>query len=214
MKYVPLLSVLTALLLSACIRVSVGGAAGDPPAIFRLNLPAPPADLIRVNWQLVVDRPSASRTLDGQRVLWIDGDGRVGTLPRLQWSDRLPDLVQAALIELFEQSGSIGGIDRPESGLRGDYLLVGELRAFQLEGDRRQGLEARIALGLRLIAPARNRIVAATRIEAKARATGTSDAELIRAFEQAFAEVLVESLRWTLSSGEANRVSGPPAPGP
>lgn len=214
MRNAPLLALLAALSLSACIRVSVGAGSGDPPAIYRLAAPPPPPDLPRVNWQLVVDRPAAPRELDGQRILWIDAAGRLGTLPRAQWSERTPDRVQGAILEVLEGSGAIGGIDRPESGLRGDYVLLSEIRAFELREGEGRRLEARVALGLRLLAPARNRIVATTRIEASIPAADRSETALVRAFQQAFAEAVAAAARWTLGAGEANRVSGPPAPGP
>lgn len=215
MKRLPILAILAASLLAACIRVNVGGGSGgEAPAIYRLSAPAPPPDLPRVNWQLVVDRPTAARELDGQRILWIDAAGRLSALPRVQWSDRTPDLLQGAILELLERSGAIGGIDRPESGLRGDYVLLSEIRGFELREEAGRTLAARIALGLRLLAPARNRIVAATLIEASAPASDRSEAALVRAFQQAFAEVVAKAAAWTLSVGEANRISGPPAPGP
>ncbi len=132
----------------------------------------------------------------------------------MQWSDRTPDLLQGAILEVLERSGAIGGIDRPESGLRGDYVLLSEIRGFELREEAGRTLSARIALGLRLLAPARNRIVAATLIEASAPASDRSETALVRAFQQAFGEVVTKAAAWTLSVGEANRVSGPPAPGP
>lgn len=100
------------------------------------------------------------------------------------------------------------------SGLRGDYVLLSEIRGFELREEAGRTLSARIALGLRLLAPARNRIVAATLIEASAPASDRSETALVRAFQQAFGEVVTKAAAWTLSVGEANRVSGPPAPGP
>ncbi|MDW8480075.1 MAG: ABC-type transport auxiliary lipoprotein family protein [Xanthomonadales bacterium] len=200
-------------LLAGCIRVGLGGGGGEPPAAYHLGAPEPPPGLRPVNWQLVVDRPSAPRSLDGQRIVWIDRDGRVALLPGAQWTDRIPDLVQGALIETLERSAAIAGVDRPTSGLRGDYLLVTEIRAFQLERAADGAFAARVALGLRLLEPARNRIVASRLVEATAPAHGDAPAAAVSAFREAFARVIPEAARWALESGEANRTSVPPPQG-
>ena len=47
------------------------------------------------------------------------------------WTEPAPDLVQTALLRRFEDSGKILSVARPGGGVRGEYQLQTDLRAFE-----------------------------------------------------------------------------------
>jgi cholesterol transport system auxiliary component len=201
------------LLLSGCITVGFGGGASAPLTTWTLSPPPPPAEpLPVVNWQLVVDKPAASKALASHRIAVYPEPRVLNVYEGAQWVDRVPDLLQSLLIQGLEASGSIAAVDRPASGLRGDYTLLSEIRAFQAEYRGGGPPHARVALSLRLLQPARNRILAAHVVDVSVPAEGSDIASVVRAFDRAAAEAVGETVRWTLESGEANRMSGPPEP--
>jgi cholesterol transport system auxiliary component len=206
-----LIIVLISALLAGCITVGLGGGSGASLTTYTLGAPrAAPQPMAPVNWQLVVDKPSAAKALATNRIVVMPRPGVIAVYEGAQWADRAPEMLQSLLIQALEASGSITAVDRPVSGLRGDYTLVSEVRAFQAEYDDGGAPTVHVSLSLRLLQPARNRILAAHRVEARQRAAATDIASVVQAFDVATAEVVAAAVVWTLESGEANRHSGPP----
>ncbi len=209
----PLTVISASLLVGGCISVGLGGGGGDPLTTYTLGAPAAPsAPAQAVTWQLVVEKPSAAKALASNRIVVMPTANVINVYEGVQWSDRTPELVQTMIIRGLETSGRIAAVDRPESGLRGDYTLVSEVRAFQAEYDGAATPMVRVALSLRLLQPARNRVLAAQVLEETRRAESTDVASVVRAFDAAAVELVAKAVAWTLDSGEANHVSGPPEP--
>jgi cholesterol transport system auxiliary component len=208
-----ILSAGAGLFLTGCISVGLGGGDTQPLTTYTLSTPsAPDEPLPPVNWQLVVDKPAAAKALASNRIVVMPSPHVLNVYEGAQWSDRTPDLVQTLLIQGLEASGSITAVDRPVSGLRGDYTLVSEVRAFQAEYGDSGPPVVHVSLSLRLLQPARNRILAATTVTARQPARATDIASVVRAFDVATTQVVTDTVAWTLTSGEANRHSGPPEP--
>ncbi|MEZ5800851.1 MAG: ABC-type transport auxiliary lipoprotein family protein [Nitratireductor sp.] len=71
-------------------------------------------------------------------------------LAKSQWSDRLPKVVQARLIEAFENTGRVRAVSKPGEGLVIDYQIVTDIRAFQANvgaGSR----DAMVSLSVKLV---------------------------------------------------------------
>ncbi|HRQ65166.1 MAG TPA: ABC-type transport auxiliary lipoprotein family protein [Xanthomonadaceae bacterium] len=209
----PIIAAAASLLLAGCITVGLGGSDSASLTTYTLSATRPPAEPVPpVNWQLVVDKPSAAKALASNRIVVMPRAHVLNVYEGAQWSDRTPEMLQTLLIQGLEASGSITAVDRPVSGLRGDYTLVSEVRAFQAEYGDDGPPEVHVSLSLRLLQPARNRILAATTVTARQPARATDIASVVRAFDRATASVIAEAVAWTLESGEANRHSGPPEP--
>ena len=73
--------------------------------------------------RLVVDIPTASESLDTDRIALIRDRTRFDYYANSLWTDRVPLLVQALLVEAFENDGSIAQVARDAQTLTPDYLL-------------------------------------------------------------------------------------------
>ena len=77
---------------------------------------------------LVVADPTALIMLDTQNVLIRNGKAEAP--PR--WADNLPKLVQARVIQSFENANFLGSVNRPTDGVTADFQLLIDIRNFQV----------------------------------------------------------------------------------
>jgi cholesterol transport system auxiliary component len=77
----------------------------------------------RVDWQLAIDTPLASDTLDTSRMLVMPSPGAIETYKGGRWSDTAPLVLRTLLIQAFQDSGRIVGVGAVASGLHGDFVL-------------------------------------------------------------------------------------------
>lgn len=187
---------LVAVALAALALAGCGG--NKPPQTFDLTAPERLARSGAFSGNLVVAEPVANATLDGQRVVVKPTSGEITYLPDAQWSDRLPKLVQAKIIEAYENSSRIKSVGRPGDRLTVDYQLVSELRAFEI--DAATGA-ATVELTVKVINDKTGKIVAG-RVFSARRPVGAIDGPNgTRALDAALGEVLSSLVRWSGAAG-------------
>lgn len=120
-------------ILEALERLGGGGPAKAPAVIYDLSAPNafPPHDMI-VGRQLVVPEPTALVLFDTQKILMRPQAGESIALDA-QWSDSLPKLLQAKIIQSFENANDPSAVVRPTEGLTADFQLLIDIRSFQVE---------------------------------------------------------------------------------
>ncbi|MFD1701902.1 ABC-type transport auxiliary lipoprotein family protein [Methylopila henanensis] len=179
------------LTLSGC----AGLLAGSPDATYDLTAPS---DLPRGGGQrgvLVVAEPVAVAVIDGQRIVVKPNEGQVTYLPKSQWSDRLPKLLQARIIESYENAARLRSVGRPGDRLAPDFQLVTELRAFEI---RAATGEAVVELTAKIINDKTGKIVAGEVFVARQPLAGAVDGPTAtRALDQALRRVLTGLVSWT-----------------
>ncbi|MDZ4737575.1 MAG: ABC-type transport auxiliary lipoprotein family protein [Rhodospirillaceae bacterium] len=167
-----------------------------PKSSFPENLPV-------VNWQLVVETPTAPAGTDTARIALSRTPFTLEYFAKVGWTDRAPEMVQTLLIESFESTGKIVGVGMESIGLRADYLLKTDLREFQAlyeEGNDIPTVLVRVsALLIRM--PAR-RIQASLAPEARVKAAGPGFTDVIAAFDEALGAVLRDIVAFTLTEGQ------------
>ena len=120
---------LAGILVGSCLGTGV-----SPPTIYDLSAPkvmtltAPRA----AKFQLVVNEPSAVRALESDRILIKDGV-RVSYYKGAAWSDRLPRLLQARMVEAFQNAGLVSAVGSRADRLDADYELATQVQSFQVE---------------------------------------------------------------------------------
>jgi cholesterol transport system auxiliary component len=151
------------------------------------------------NSKLVVDLPSASKSLDTDRIALTQGRIRFDYYAESVWTDRLPVLLQTLMVESFEVDGRIAEVDRDVYGLTKGYLLRTEIRRFEAQyGERTAGSpEAAVELALRLLVNPDGRLVGDTLISARAQASENKVDAIVIAFDIATSDVLTQSVAWT-----------------
>jgi cholesterol transport system auxiliary component len=136
--------------------------------------------------------PTALQVLDTEKIVAEPSTGVVTYLSDAQWSDRLPKLLQARMIEAFENSSRIRTVARAGDRVSADAQLVTDIRQFGIEGK-----EAVVELSVKLIGTRGGRINAAKIFIARVPAPATSGGAAASAINDALNIVLVDLVKWT-----------------
>ncbi|KFN43635.1 ABC-type transport auxiliary lipoprotein family protein [Arenimonas oryziterrae] len=161
-------------------------------------------DWPKVDWSLLVLRPGAGQALDSERIAVRPEAGYIQVYKGAIWSDAAPDLVQNAVLRRLEDSGKILSVSRPGSGVRGEYQLVTELRAFESTYRNPGQPEAVIEVQAKLIHTTDASVVA-SRTFRDVQAAGSEDVPaVVEAFSQSLDRVATQLAGWALSNGQAN----------
>lgn len=197
MRNVRRLAAATVLALSATMLTGCFGGGADKDTF---DLSAGPAieGPSAKNRQILVPEPTAVKALDSEQVVIRLSGVEIQYLSKARWGDRLPKLVQAKLVEAFENTGRIGGVGKPGEGLAIDFQIVTDIRAFQVEANG--GQHANVEISVKLLND-RNGTVRAQRVfSATSQVTGSGNRDYIAALDRAFAQVSGEIVAWTLKA--------------
>src|SRR5689334_3468475 len=175
------------------------------PQIYRLSPQSPtesdPPHQRSLRRQLEIDVPTASQSLDTDRIALIRGRTKFDYYASSLWTDRVPMLVQMLLVEAFEGDGSVAHVGRDAQELTPDYLLATEIRKFEAvygeTGDRPP--MAVIALDLVLVKMPEHRMLARTRVVEQSPASNDSVEGVVEAFDAAAGKLLPRCVTWTIS---------------
>ncbi|MGO1119757.1 ABC-type transport auxiliary lipoprotein family protein [Rhodovibrionaceae bacterium A322] len=188
-------------LLSAC-----GGGIlnqGPPPRFFKLSPKSTfPEDLPNVDWQLLIDTPTSDASLDTTRVALTRQLHEIEYFARSNWIDTVPGMVQTLIVESFENSGRIVGVGRGSVGLRAEFLMMVEVREFQISYLDGGAPEAHVAMICKLVRMPRRVIVSNWRGETLVTAERNSIEAITVAFDTALGKVMKDLVAWALVAGE------------
>jgi len=162
-----------------------------PQRSFPPSLPNPPV-------QLLIDVPLAPAGLDTARIALTRSAVSIDYFADSEWTDRVPLLVQTALLESFENSKAITTIDRESVGLRADFILKTEIRHFEALYDSANGPPtAWVAINVRLVNPSAREIVAQGSFERHEPASANEIPQIVLAFDEALGGVMEDIVVWT-----------------
>jgi cholesterol transport system auxiliary component len=170
-----------------------------PPSTYDLTAPQSFPNLKgSTRAQILILEPSALKTLDSQDIVIKPSGTEVEYLAKSQWSDRLPKLVQARLIEAFENTDRVRAVAKPGEGLVIDYQVVSDIRAFQ--ADVASGLsEARVSISIKLVSDRTGKVVRSKVFEEVAGLSGTTGLQVVTGLDAAFDRVAREIVAWTFA---------------
>jgi phospholipid/cholesterol/gamma-HCH transport system substrate-binding protein len=176
-------------------RMTGGAAAKAKAPIYDLNAARdlPPCTAV-AQGQLVIPEPTALMALNTDKLLLSKSPGESASLEAAQWGDNLPILVQAKLIESFENSGCFRSVIRPLEGLEVDYQLLMEIRNFRIVALPKP--EAVVELAARLIA-GKGRVVAMRTFHEKVAANATDPPVAVAALNEAFGKAAAAIVTFT-----------------
>ena len=83
---------------------------------------------------------AASGILDSARVAVRPVPGELQVYKGALWASAPPDLLEAAVLRLLEDSGKLPAASRQGSGIDGDYRLVMDIRHFEADPEERHDL--------------------------------------------------------------------------
>ena len=175
---------------------------GPPPRQFTLTAVADfPRGLPPVKWSLVVDEPTAARQIDTSRIALMSGPFRVEYYADVEWTDSAPAMVQALLIQSFQNTGRLSIVSPTRQTFPTDYLLLSNLRKFQVENDTSGVRQATVELEGTLLRMPRRTPVATARFEKATLVGSTSTEAVTTAFNTSLGEVMRRVVDWTLQQG-------------
>lgn len=184
-------------IVSGLERMTGGGAAPVVKVTYNLQ----PADdfsapIKALKGQFVIPEPSSVVQLQTQRFV-ITQAADSTRFPEAQWADSIPKLIQAKLIESFENYDVAHAPTRPIDGVQPDYQLMIDIRQFNIVSDTTPVAE--IALSLRVLD--KDGKVIASQLFRNSQRIETLDAPgTVRAFDIAFSNLAKELVAWTVQS--------------
>jgi cholesterol transport system auxiliary component len=185
------------LMLAGC--GSLLGPSNPPGQLYRLRPAFQAAAGPSVAWQLAVARPSAAQSLDTERIALMRG-AMMDYYADAQWSDSVPRLVQALLVEAFEKSGRILAVADESGGVHAAYTLECEIRDFDAQYASDNGAPMIVVeIEARLLGPM-GTVVASLNAKQAQAASANSVASVVAAFDEAVAATLTQIVNWTLSA--------------
>jgi phospholipid/cholesterol/gamma-HCH transport system substrate-binding protein len=164
--------------------------------------------------QIVIPEPAALMSLSSDKILIAKEGSEGASIENAQWSDNLPVLFQAKVIESFEDSDYFQAVSRPIDGFDADDQLLTELRAFRAVTVPKPA--ATVAFSAKILSGGR---ILATRVfEATVPISATDGPAAAAGLNQAFEATVKELVAWaaaTISTDPAAPEKAPePAPAP
>ena len=179
--------------IAAGLERLTGGGVKGPVTTYDLSAPRtfPPLEKA-APVQLVVAEPSAAIAFETQKIVLRSTGAGAASFANAQWSDTIPKLFQAKVIEALDHSNYLSGVGRPMEGIAADYQLLIDIRTFQISvapGEASQVEFVAKVLG-------KGRIVASKVFAGKVPAASAEAPAAIAAVDAAFGKAVTELVVW------------------
>jgi phospholipid/cholesterol/gamma-HCH transport system substrate-binding protein len=174
------------------------GPAKQGPTIYDLAAATgfPPSEK-PIKAQLVVPDPSALILFDSQKILIRSDAGTYSSIDNVQWADNLPKLVQARIVQSFENAHQLSAVSRPLEQLTAEYRLELTIRSFQMTAGETPN--AVVDLTARLVND-KGAVAASRAFTATIAAKSAAAPDAVAALNQAFTQVAGEIVNWTIGA--------------
>jgi cholesterol transport system auxiliary component len=184
----------------------------EPVQLYTLTPKTTFKKLPKVDWQLVVEPPTAPAGLNTPRIALSRTAFTLDYYAKSAWTDNAPLMIQTLLIESFESTRSIVGVGREAVGLRPDFFLRTDLREFGATYTGDDPIPTVVVrINAKLIQMPERRIVAFNTAERREKAKSGSFDDVLVAFDEALGGVFKDIVTFTLLEGDKADRSRPPA---
>jgi len=168
------------------------------PAIYDLTpATAFPQITKTIKGHLVVPDPGAIILFDSQKILVRNAEGTFSSVNNAQWADNLPKLVQARIVQSFENARQLNAVSRPLDQLNPDYRLELTIRSFQIA--LTPAAKAVVDLTARLVSD-KGTVADARVFTASVPAKSTEASDAVAALNQAFSQVATDIVTWAVGA--------------
>ena len=178
--------------LSGCALLGAGKKAANT---YDLLAPAQISAGQRTGLQIIVNTPSAVRSLESDRILVKPAASQLAYFPAAVWSDRLPRLVQARLVEAMQNSGRFRAVGDGRDKIDGDIQVLGNIRAFQIDVVEKFAT-AHIEIFIKLVDDKSQRTVSSKKFSAFSDASDNNTEAGIAALNKAFQKLVPQIVKW------------------
>ncbi len=178
----------------AGIERMTGGKGETTGVIYDLT---PPKDFPAASKELPspMSVPEISTVLlyDTQKVLVRPAGGDDPSFASARWADSLPKLLQARIVQSFENANFLGKVTKPLDGMPAKLQLMIDLRRFQISTDDNSPM-ADIEFTAKIVED--GNVVAAELFRATAPAQITNAGTAAKALDEAFGKVARDLVKW------------------
>lgn len=172
-----------------------GSSTKAPPRIYDLRAPRKfPAIENRPGGQLVVSDPTTAIALDTQKILIQSDRSETSSFAEAQWSDTIPKLMQARIVQGFENAGYVG-VSRPLDNFATDYQLLTDIRRFRISSSPQA--TAQVELGAKLV-DSTGHIIDGRTFRAETPVQDMNASAAAAALDDTFEKTATELVVWTL----------------
>jgi phospholipid/cholesterol/gamma-HCH transport system substrate-binding protein len=183
-------------LLAGLEKMTGGGAPKPPPVSYDLSAPEFPASQKlpgkALAMQIALPEPTALVAFETQKVLVAPSAGELKPLEEGQWADSVPRLVQAKMVESFENAG-FAHVGKAMDGFTPEVQLLLEIRSFDIS--LAAPSSARIEISAKWLG-ADGKILGERSFSAAAPATGVEGPAAAAALNDAFQTVARDIVVW------------------
>lgn len=190
---------------------SLAAACSSAPAPTTFDLSAASARGRTITGQVLVGEPAAVQALSAQQILVRDENGTISFLGQSQWADNLPRLVQARLIQTFENASNLKGVARPSSGAVADVQLISEIRSFQVTTPSNLAV---VEISAKIVSDQSGRILNGRIFSARVPVAAVDGPNAARALDEALSSVMLDIVRWVSSQRLPSRDEPPKVDSP
>jgi phospholipid/cholesterol/gamma-HCH transport system substrate-binding protein len=173
-----------------------GGGKEAKLAVYDLTAAAdfPPATKT-IKTQMVIPDPATILVYDTQKILVRSAAGTYSDIKGGQWADNLPKLMQARILQSFENANQLTSVSRPIDQIEQANRLELGIRNFQLVAEPTP--IALVEFSARLLDD-KGSVIGARMFESRAPAKSIAAADAVAALNEAFGKVEHELVVWTV----------------
>lgn len=191
-----------ALSLPACSNDLLGPPEAGPIYPIRPSFTA--ASGLKVNWALSIQRPDMPGGLDTDRIALLQANGTMDYYANATYSDRLPAIIQRALVDGFYASGRTPAVALEQEALHADYNLFVSVRDFQANYSVQDGVpEAAVVVDAKLTTAHGRKIIGNVTASRTVNAGVNSTAAATQALARALGQAVTDIVTWTLATAPA-----------
>jgi phospholipid/cholesterol/gamma-HCH transport system substrate-binding protein len=173
-----------------------GGGEKKPEMVYDLAAAQDfPAVTKTIKEQMVVPDPATILVFDTQKILIRTSAGTYSNVEGGRWADNLPKLMQARIVQSFENAHQLSAVSRPIDQLEGAYRLELGIRNFQISPGPVP--TAVVEFSARLLDD-KGKVVGARIFDDSSPAKSTQAADAVAALNQAFAKAAKQLVVWTI----------------
>ncbi|MGU3576465.1 ABC-type transport auxiliary lipoprotein family protein [Brucellaceae bacterium C25G] len=149
--------------------------------------------------QLLVAAPTALKALDSENIVVNPASGSIAYLSGAQWGDRLPNIIQARLVQAYENTGMLGGVGRPGDGLAINYQVLTDIREFGIRAST-SPQTAVVDLAVKLMDDKNGRVMSTKVFRNVVAVRGSGNNAYLAALDQAFEKTAAEIVSWSFTA--------------
>jgi phospholipid/cholesterol/gamma-HCH transport system substrate-binding protein len=182
-------------IVSGLARLTGGDGTSAVRVIYDLTVPTTFPPLSKVpEIQLTVAEPTSLIVFESRKIPIRPSGDEDSTFANAELSDSIPKLVQARIIQTFENAGLLRAVARPTDNVTADYQLVIDIRKFQIL--RREESIAEVAFAAKIVS-AQGRIIEARLFQAGVPAKTLTAPAAAAALDEAFGKCATDLVLWT-----------------